>query len=205
MRRAAIAALLALPLALAACGDGETTTVTETVPATETGPPSETGTTEAEGEAGSGPSGELSSSGVGAAQRGASTESVASAFGEPDERLEAAGCELAGPNAPRVLIWTYELGDGELRLTFVAASGAFSSYRTDSAELQTARGDRVGDPFASVKANWGAELEPLALGAKPTAERGFWWVRDGKRAELLFDIRGGSVAEIQGGEIEICE
>ncbi|CAN5465305.1 hypothetical protein BH20ACT15_BH20ACT15_09040 [soil metagenome] len=205
MRRALLCLLLALLFALAACGDDETTTVTEelTVTAGESEPET-AAATETETSA-DGPSGELSTAGVGPIERGATTAEVTEAFGEPDEQIEAVGCELAGPNAPRVLTWTWELGDGEFSLVFDAKSATLNSYRTDSAELATVRGDRVGDPFASLKANWGAELERLSLGAKSTAKRGFWWVRDNQRAELLFDIRGGVIKRIEGADVQVCE
>lgn len=205
MRRALLCLLLALPLVLAACGDDETTTVTEEVTVTEGEAGTETADpTEADASA-DGPSGALSTAGVGPIERGATTAEVTEAFGEPDEQIEAVGCELAGPNAPQVLTWTWELGDGEVSLVFDAKSATLNSYRTDSAELATDRGDRVGDRFASLKGNWGAKLKPLPLGLEPTAQRGFWWVRDNQRAELLFDIRGGVIKRIEGADVQICE
>ena len=203
MRRRCLIALLALalPVTLAACGDdGDTTTVTETTTASTE--PSET-TAPTSTSAGSGPSGELTSSGVGELQRGDSTDRAEELFGAPAKTQKGPGCELA-PDSPGALAWTYNLAGGQLILVFDAASGELGSYRNTSPSLETAQGDKVGDPFSSLQANQGNSLEPLDLGIGATAKAGIWQVKDGDNS-LSFDIRGGKIAGISGGHIEICE
>lgn len=205
MRRICLIALLALglPLTLAACGDDGTTTVTETTgtstEATDTNEVTETTATTA----GAGPSGQLTSSGVGEVKRGTTTDQAEELFGEPDKTQKGPGCELA-PDSQGALAWTYDLGDGQLILDFDAASGELGSYRNTSTSLETTLGDKVGDPFSSVQDNWGNSLQPLDLGIGATPKAGIWIVKDGDD-ELLFDIRGGKIAAISGGHIEICE
>lgn len=210
MRRIAPAALLALFLALgsglSACGgdDDETTTVES--PGVDQTSSAETETdANAETTASvSGPEGALKSTGVGEVSRGDSTTDVEELFGAPDGTQSGPGCELA-PDSPGALAYTYDLGDGELILSFDAASGELGYYRNTSPSLETTLGDRVGDRFATLQQNWGSSLEPLPLGAGPTAKNGIWVVRDGPEDELLFDIRGGEIDGISGGHIEICE
>lgn len=200
-RLTALAALVTMAaLAIAACGDdgGETTTVTE--PAAAETAPAETETTAQ----GAGPSGVLTTDGVGEVEEGMSADEVRGYFGDPATERVLPGCELAGPNAPKALIWTYPLDDGELSLTFDETGTALASYRTDSPGFETERGDRVGDFFAAVQDRWGERLEPVPIG-EVTEKLGFWWVQDGPTRALLFDIRGGAVAGIQGGDIQFCE
>jgi hypothetical protein len=205
-RRTGLLALsaLALSLTLAACGDdGETTTVTETTgtgtEATETSESTETTATTS-----GGPSGQLTSSGVGEVKRGTTTDQAQELFGEPAKTQKGPGCELA-PDSQGALAWTYQLGDGRLILVFDAASGELGSYRNTGSSMETTLGDKVGDPFSSLQANWGNSLDPLDLGVGSTAKAGIWLVKDGPENELLFDIRGGRINSISGGHIEICE
>lgn len=191
---------LAAALALAACGDNETTTVTETVLPTET---EETETEATETTAGKEPSGELRSDGIGEVTVGASTEDVRELFGAADNAVIVPGCELAGPNAEEVITWTYRVGDDDLLLTFGAKSAELNFYRSLTISLETIRGDRIGDTYAEVKANWGDDLEPVPIG-QATPKNGLWWVRDGKQ-ELLFDIVAGEVGAISGGNFQFCE
>jgi hypothetical protein len=100
---------------------------------------------------------------------------------------------------------TYDLADGELILTFAAASAELESYRTTSEQLETTLGDRVGSGYESVHDNWGDSLEPLSLGAPATAEDGFWFVQEAPRSQLLFAIAGGEVESISGGYLPPCE
>lgn len=179
-------ALLA-SLALAACGgdDESTTTTVKEEPA-------------------AAPEGPLTAQGVGDVNRGASTAEVEEAFGPADSEDTAPGCELAGPNAPEVLTWTYDLGDSELLLHFDPGSGELVDYRTDSPSLETALGDRVGDDFSAVQDNWGNDLKPFPLG-QPTPQEGIWAVQEGPEDTLMFDVRGGAVSAILGGFVQICE
>ena len=200
MRSALAILLLAAALGLAACGDDDTTTVTETVLPTET---EATETELTEPTAGKAPSGELSSAGIGEVTVGATTEDVRELFGAADNAVIVPGCELAGPNAEEVITWTYQVGDDDLVLTFGARSAELTFYRSLTAALETTRGDRIGDTYADVKANWGDELEPVPIG-QPTPKNGLWWVREGKQ-ELVFDIVAGEVGAISGGDFQFCE
>lgn len=198
MRRLGSIALLIAALGLAACGDDGDDATTVTSPGV-----SETTAAETETTAAAGPSGTLTAGGVGDVSVGASAGEVRELFGDPASEERVPGCELAGPQAPKVTVWRYELPGGELLVEFDEAGEAFTFYRSSSPELATERGDRVGASFASVRENW-PELEPVPLG-EPTPKLGFWWVREGEGASLLFDVRGGRVAEIQGGDIQFCE
>lgn len=202
MPRLASIVLMAIALAvgMTACGDDDDsgTTVTETAT-------SETAMTETTG--GSGPSGELTTTGVGEVQQGMGTQEVQELFGEPASEEKVPGCELAGPNAKDDLVWTYQLDGGELSLNFDPANGQLGSYTNTSPGLETTLGDGVGDTYASLKENWGGDLEPLPLGTGPTPKAGIYVVKDDQdpRAALHFDIRGGKIAAILGGQVEICE
>jgi hypothetical protein len=201
MRRLLLIALPVLAIAFAACGDDDgDTTSTETVP--ESIAPEATASEESP----AGPSGALTQTGVGEVEQGATVDEVTGLFGPPAEELTAPGCELAGPEAPESLIQTYELGDGELALTFNADTRVLDSYRSTTPDLETDKGDVVGDPFSAVRSNWGAELKPLLIGRdEPSETMGLWVVKGAAGAQLLFDIRGGDVASISGGDIQICE
>lgn len=196
---AACALALAAALSLSACGGDDDETTTVTAPGVSETTPAETSSAEA-----SGPSGVLTTDGVGSVEQGMSTAEVRGYFGDPVEERKEPGCELAGPNAPKVLLWRYDVKGGQLTLRFDEAGESLESYRTDSPGFETERGDRVGDFFAAVQDSWGERLEAVPLG-EPTETLGFWWVRDGPTRALLFDIRRGRVAEIQGGEIQFCE
>jgi hypothetical protein len=190
---------LALALVLTACGDDEdSTTVTETA-TTGTEATTETG-------GGAGPSGELTTTGIGEVQQGMSTEEVSELFGEPASEQKVPGCELAGP-VKDDLVWTYDLGDGDAILNFDSASGRLGSYTVTSPTLETTLGDRVGGTYESLQGNWGSDLEPLPIGTGPTPKAGIYVVKDDQdpRAVLHFDIRGGKIAAILGGHVEICE
>lgn len=181
---------LALSLALAACGeDGDSTTVTEP------------GVSETPGAA---PEGPLTAQGVGPVERGAGAGEVEAAFGEPDRDVKGPGCELSGPNAPKVQRWSYDLGDGELTLSFKSASGELGEYRNTSPSLETTLGDRVGDGFASVRDNWGSDLKRFPLG-QVTPQNGIWAVSDGPEDKLMFEIQDGRVTAILGGFVQVCE
>jgi hypothetical protein len=183
MRRSLSALLVTALLSIAGCGGDDTTSV-------------ETQVAE--------PSGELTATGVGELTQGASLDEAIAAFGEPAARERFPGCELDLEADPVVQL-TYDLPDGELILTFAAASAELESYRTTSEQFQTALGDRVGDAYESVRDNWGNSLEPLSLGAPATPEEGFWFVEEARRSQLLFAISGGRVESISGGYLPPCE
>jgi hypothetical protein len=200
----ALLAVSAFSLGLVACGDDDDDEGTTATAATETtGTPDATETSEAT-EVVSGREGPLTAGGVGPVERGASTGETEQAFGPADGTETAVGCELAGPNAPEVLTWTYDLGEGELLLTFDPASGKLVYYRTRSPSLETTLGDRVGDEFAGVRDNWGSDLKKFPLG-QVTAQEGIWAVSEGPENKLMFEIQGGKVTAILGGFVQICE
>lgn len=188
VRLTALVLLVAASLAVAACGDDDDA-----------------------GEAGSettvvspGVSGELTAEGIGELRRGDTTEKARALFGEPVEKNKSLNCELA-PGGPRVVGWVYELGRGIVVLTFDAPRGQLRRYRVTTPSLETSRGDKIGELFAELRSNWGGSLKGFALGVKPTAKQGFWQVRGEGDSWLLFDVRGGKVADISGGKMEVCE
>ncbi len=204
-RSAALVLVLAASLALAACGDDDESD--NEAGSDETSVASDTATTEAattEEAAAAGVSGELTASGIGEIQQGATTDEATAAFGEPAKKQEGPGCELA-PNSDRAVAYTYQLGDGTAILVFDVKTQELGNYRVTSPSLATEKGDTVGEPFAQLQSNWGADLKGLPLGAKPTAKAGLWQVTEDADSELLFDIRGGKVTAISGGHVEICE
>lgn len=188
-RSTALVLLAAAPLALAACGDDDD--------GNEAGSDE---TTVASPEV----SGELTATGIGEIEQGSTTDEANEAFGSPDKQQEGPGCELA-PGSDRALAWTYALKDGEVILVFNAETAELNNYRVTTPGLETAEGDRVGEPFAELQANQGDDLKGLPLGAKPTSKAGLWQVVEGPESQLLFDIRGGKVSAISGGNIQICE
>ncbi|MGH2924073.1 MAG: hypothetical protein ACRDKH_08610 [Solirubrobacterales bacterium] len=200
MRAAAIAFALCA-LALGACGDDDDETSAAT-----TGTATEATSTDPVEPAGEGPAGELTERGIGVAEVGASAERVESAFGAPDRERELPGCELAGPNAIPVLEWSWDLDDGTVSLDLDVSERTVSSYRTTSSSLPTTAGIRVGDSFSALRDAYGPLLKGLPLGADPTPRAGFWYLgKPASRAWQLFDVRGGIVRTIQGGDVQICE
>ncbi len=196
MRRVLVVIGLALALLAAGCGDDDDG-------ATETG--AGTTATEETTASGEGPQGELSEAGIGAVAVGATTAEAEEAFGGPDAEKELPGCELAGPNATPVLQWTWDLDDGSVSVDFDAGTEELISYRTTSASLPTANGARVGDTFQALRDAYGPTLRPLQLGAPPTPQAGLWYVGKPGKEWLLFQIAGGQVRTIQGGNVQICE
>ena len=192
--------LVVAVFALSGCGDDDDDAAsTVNSPGVSETTPAETETQDA-----ARPSGVLTTDGVGSVEEGMGVGDVSSYFGPPTENRVEPGCELGGPSAPKVLVARYALDDGTLTLFFNASGERLRSYRTDSASFESERGDRVGDSFAEVQGRWGDRLEPVPLG-QVTEKLGFWWVSDGPTRHLLFDIRKGKVAEIQGGDIQFCE
>lgn len=192
--RALAALILASALFLAACGDDDddgAATETATAVGTEAG--------------GDGPGGELTERGIGSVEVGASPEEVERAFGAPDSERETPGCELAGPTATPVLQWRWDLDDGAVILDFDAPAQTLLSYRVSSPSLPTANGARVGDSYELLRQSYGASLKGLPLGAQPTERVGFWYVGKPAKRWQLFDVAGGKVRTIQGGDIQICE
>lgn len=197
---AALAVLLAL--AIAGCGnDGATTSTGQGKSSTETQ------TTATQPAPRTGPRGSLDFDSIGPVKQGASTGEVRRAFGPADRTSRQVGCELAGPNAPEVVQWTWDLEDGDFTLTFDADTGKFKSYRTNSSKLPTAAGIRVGDNFAALEDGYGRPpLEPLLLGSEePSAQSGVWFVRVDDDSQLTFTFAGGKVRTIAGGLLEVCE
>lgn len=185
-------------LGLAACGDDEgTSTVASTSSTTPT-----TSTTTA---AADGPLGEMTPDGIGAIQQGASPEEVVAELGEPDSEEDLPGCEL-DPQAPALLQYIYELEGGRLAISFDAETDQMTSYFTDSPELATDHGDRVGDSWEALVDSWGPALDPVVLGsAKPTPGEGPYKVGPDGENQLLFELQGQRLRRISGGFLPICE
>ena len=185
MSRLVLAFALACILGLAACGGGDDTTTTEK-PAAEKQP-----------------GGDLTATGVGPVTQRQTPAAVRESFGSPDEQRRVPGCELSGPQKPK-LEFVWHLKGGTLTLQF-DDKDRFSSYRTTSPELATESGSRVGDPFASLRDSYGATLRALDVGAPSTSRAGFWYVGQNLKSAILFSIAGAKVRSISGGSIEICE
>ena len=183
---------VAASLLLGACGDDDGDDSTSTV------------TSPGVSEEASVPSGELTSTGVGSVNQGMSLAAIEEIFGPATRTQKSSGCEL-DPNATGSTAAVYKLEDSRT-LIFVLEdpSGGMTSYRNTSPTLTTEKGDEVGDSFESLRANWGDELVPLNLGAKPSPQGGIYEVKDGKNS-LSFDLRKGRITGISGGEIQICE
>ena len=185
MARLALALMLVGTLALAACGSGDDTTVTEK-PAAEKQP-----------------GGDLSAKGVGPVTVGQTPAAVRNSFGDPDEQRREPGCELSGhPQKQLAMVW--HLDQGSLTLQF-DPKDRLSSYRITSPELPTSAGARVGDSFSSLRDTYGPTLRRLDIGAKSSPRAGFWYVGPNLNSALLFSIAGAEVRSISGGKIEICE
>lgn len=199
MSRASLALVVMILVAVASCGgdDGDAT-VTETVTEAATGAE----TTEDASEA---PQGELTRRGIGPVEVGMSTDEVRAEFGDPDRERRVPGCELAGPDVPPILQWTWSLPGGNAVLDFDVANQQLISYRTTSGALATAEGVRVGDDFQTLRQGYGSALTDLPLGAPANERLGLWYVGNPERFWQLFDLRGGQVRNIQGGDIQICE
>jgi hypothetical protein len=184
MARSVLALMLVGALGFAACG-GDDTTVTEQQPAQKQ------------------PGGDLTGAGVGPVTQGQSPAAVRKSFGTPDEQRRVPGCELSGPQKPK-LEFVWHLEGGTLTLQF-DDKDRFSSYRTTSPELATESGSRVGDPFAGLRDSYGPTLRRLDVGAQSTPRAGFWYVGPSLDSAILFSIAGAKVRSIAGGKIEICE
>ena len=161
-RSAALVLVLAASLALAACGDDDESD--NEAGSDETSVASDTATTEAattEEAAAEGVSGELTASGIGEIQQGATTDEATAAFGEPAKKQEGPGCELA-PNSDRAVAYTYQLGDGTAILVFDVKTQELGNYRVTSPSLATEKGDTVGEPFARASVELGGGSEGTA-------------------------------------------
>ena len=188
--------LCCLALVLAACGDDETEQPAATTAA-------DTTTAAA---ANAEPHGELRPDGIGPIDTGASRDEVVAAFGEPDAEEEfASGCE-ADPDAAPTVQFSYELENGGLALNFNADTDELVSYFTESPDLATDHGDRVGDSWSDLTASWGAALDPITLGTeKPTPNAGIYKVGPDGEDQLVFDLSARKVRRISGGVLQICE
>lgn len=177
-------------LLLAGCGGGASTAPDATDPAT-TAPA-----------AADGPAGTLGFEGIGEARRGASVEEVEALFGEPTSSDTMLDCELSGTNAREQTVLSYETPEGVVALSFYPEG--LSSYRSESTTLETAEGISVGDPYDDLAAAV-ENLKPIDLGAEATAEQGLWSVEQSPTARMTYEIDGGEVIRILGGDTIICE
>lgn len=174
-------------LLLAGCGGGESTTAE---PGADAG--HDPGV-EAEG----GPTGELTATGIGEVEIGASEDEVREAFGEP---INVFDVDLgAGPTAPQTN-WIYRFPEGDVTIKFDNEDEAFAAYDVHTPALETADGIRVGDPDSELERRYGEDLTGSPLGihalvlsaSKPgTAES----------PALTFGIDGKTISVISGGEV----
>jgi hypothetical protein len=151
-----------------------------------------------------GPTGVLTTDGIGPVHEGMSRAEVRSRFGPPDHSSIGPGCELT-PNASQAISWTYRANRGRADLIFDAASDRFGYYRVATPAIATARGDRVGEPLGPLRRHWGGSLRHLNFGYPASPGAGIWQVRNGPTSELTFELRHGRIAAISGGDVQICE
>lgn len=200
MHRLLVVSAMAAMLSLAACGDGPTTvverTITETAPSNASPPTAPPPALE--------PSGILDYDGVGAVKQGMTTAAVRERFGEPDQVNRGPGCEL-NPDAGPETIWSWDLPEGEITLTFDRRTDELQSYTTTSPAFRTVDAIQIGDTFTSLKASAGGALKPLDLGAPSTRDAGWWYLERTPRSHLTFEITGGKVNRILGGYTPACE
>lgn len=145
-----------------------------------------------------GPNGTLGIASVGDVEAGDSEDQVRDAFGKPDETKPV---EFE-PGED----WTWHLSDGDLTITF-DGKRRMESYTTNSSQLPTEQGVRVGDRFASVCQSLGVSLTPVSYGASgvTTKEAGVWQVTSGSGSgaqSLAFGIAAGRVNKIFGGDVQ---
>jgi len=191
-----IAAVAATVLAIAGCGgDDETTTDTST----EAGPT--TGISEnlhdpgvgAEG----GPAGELTASGIGEVEVGASEDEVEAAFGEP---IEVFDVDLGGGGGgPPQVNWVYRFPAGDVTIKFDTEDDSFAAYDVYTPELETADGIKVGDPIADVEKRYGDDLadSPLGLDTLVLSESAPGTTES---PVLGFAFQGKKITAISGGD-----
>jgi hypothetical protein len=194
MRR--LAPFAVLVVLLAGCGgSGTPATTTEATTASEAS--TETATD-------NGPVGTLESDGIGDAKQGMTSEEVIGMFGEPETDEVIPGCEL-DTSAHELHNLIYDSNDGTVGILFDKPTDELQSYHVDESTLQTAEGIRVGDDFAAHKAAYGDELIPYDLGIPSTEKDGPWYIDDGPKQRLTFDIIKGKIDQILGGYTPACE
>jgi hypothetical protein len=194
-------AVAAAALALAGCGgDGETTVVSTTTVSAPTGSTSSTSTAPADG-----PSGAMTADGIGDVGIGDSAADLVSTFGRADSRDQVPGCELGTDPVP-LDQYGYQLGEGALTVNVDSETQEVTSYFTDDPALATEQGDRVGDTWETLEANWGAALDPIVLGSeKPSPEAGSYKVGPDGGNQLIFDLQDRTIRRISGGFLPPCE
>lgn len=188
---AALASALAA-LAIAACGGGDDTTAESAA----------TSGAEANGHdpgagAEGGPVGELTATGIGDVEIGATEDEVEAAFGEP---IDVFSVDFGtGAKAPQAN-WVYRFPGGDVTIKFDTDDDTVAAYDVHSPELETADGVKVGDPDSKLERLYGDELTGSPLGVhalvlsatKPgTAES----------PALTFAIDGKKISAISGGEV----
>jgi hypothetical protein len=194
IRTSATALLLLLALTVGACGSTPPAATTQAT---------EPSTTATEGPAG--PSGPIDFDGVGPAKQGMTSDEIERYFGKPVGQDVVPGCPLDA-NAKKQLVLKYDLSGGQLTLTFTTGdTDALLSTFTDSPELETVQGIKVGDSYDDLKKAAGDELKPENLGAEATPEQGFWYVAKAEGQWITYDVDKGKVARILSGNTPACE
>jgi hypothetical protein len=177
-------------MAMLACGDDdETTTATTTA-----GPTPHDPGVGAEG----GPYGELTASGIGPIEVGASADEVEAQFGEPIETVEV-DFGGGGGGAPQEN-WIYRFPKGDVTIKFDTKTGEFAAYDVYTTELATGDGIAVGDPESLVRKRYGDELaeSPLGLDSLVLSESAPGTARP---PALTFAVQGRKILAISGGEV----
>jgi hypothetical protein len=143
-----------------------------------------------------GPTGPLGTSSVGPVNVGMPSEQVEGLFGRPERKEEV---NLGQGPAPQVdWIWTFDDGE-EFRLQFETEKGTVTGYVSDTSELATKSGVKVGDPFSLIRDEYGGQLEESMVG------EGSYLLSEGEPASypaLTFSVEEETITSIGGGAFQ---
>lgn len=192
MRRPAVLFLFVASFALIACGgDEKTTSVTTTA---EAGPTPHDPGAGAEG----GPYGDLTASGIGPVEVGATQDEVEAEFGEPIETQDV-DFGGGGGKAPQEN-WLYRFPTGDVTIKFDNRTGEFAAYDVYATDLETADGVKVGDSKSQLRKRYGDDLaeSPLGLDSLVLSESN---PGTAESPALTFALQGGKIFTISGGDV----
>jgi hypothetical protein len=190
VRRLPVLLAVLASFALIGCGGDDETTTTTT---TSAGPTPHDPGVGAEG----GPFGELTASGIGPVEIGASQDELEAEFGEPID-TQGADFGAGGGKAPQEN-WVYRFPKGDVTIKFDTKTGEFAAYDAYTSDLETDDGIRVGDPESLLRKRYGDDLakSPLGLDSLVLSQ-----AKPGTAASpaLTFSLQGGKIFTISGGE-----